>query len=444
MWITKIIISMLLFANTFAEDTFKFVLKNGRTVSNPVNILTNEAFNIQYITTNSRQPYTFLLTDSNGKTIINQIEKHQPYFLYGDSSGQPNFKTITNVDTYTLTISPTKSQTSFNIVSSLSPTTTTSTTSSETTSSTISSETTTSTTTSGGPIDISYCSKGFPVSFNKDKDHISLHYDMSYDPDDYLSAVADRASIDVEITKPNFLRDQTSRVIGTCGGSCSGYNKPANLLMQYTYGDVGGYAVTIGANDPSKYKAALNYELPFYKDTISRGGRVFVKEGGESDFTKRIIEQLEDWLKGSGKCVYIVQHSATNEKNNGSGVLSYVKSKANYIKISDGNPPYQKKNYVLAGKSFDYYALQSYLQCAWQLAFNDFKLLKSYCTGKPEPVQKCVDFSDTHELLYILGIDSSGSASLGMDGFVQKYLKSTSERLICKPSLRYFVTNINE
>ena len=59
------------------------------------------------------------------------------------------------------------------------------------------------------------------------------------DPDDYLSAVADRSAIEPTYGT-DFLRDLTSRVIGTCGGSCSGYNTPADKLMQYTYGDVGG------------------------------------------------------------------------------------------------------------------------------------------------------------------------------------------------------------
>jgi hypothetical protein len=172
----------------------------------------------------------------------------------------------------------------------------------------------------------------------------------------------------------------------------------------------------------------MNYELDFYKKTIERGGRVFVKEGGESDFTKRVIEQLEKWIPNSGKCVYIVQHSSVNEKNNGPGVLSYVKSKANYMKISDGNPSYKKSNWSLDGKTFDFYGLRSRWACAWQLAFDDFKVQKSYCSGKPEPIQKCVDFSDTHELLYIIGVDSSASTgNLGVDGFVNRYLLEVPE-----------------
>ena len=255
------------------------------------------------------------------------------------------------------------------------------------------------------------------------KDHISLHYDMSYDPDDYLSAVADRSILET-LHGNQFLHLNTTRVIGTCGGKCSGYNKPADKLMDYTYKDVGGWK-----NSLTDSKNALIYELEFFKDTIERGGRVWVKEGGESDFTKKVVTELEKWKKGSGKCVYVIQHSSTNEKNAGAGVLTYMKANTMYSKISDGNPPYQKKNWKMNGKSFDYYGLQSRWSCAWKYAFDEFKKKKSYCAGKPQSIQKCVDFSDSHELLYITGDDRS--KPIGMNTYVSTYLKPSSDKLVC-------------
>lgn len=281
-------------------------------------------------------------------------------------------------------------------------------------------------------IDISYCNQNFPVKLDNTKDHISLHYDMSYDPDDYISAVADRSVLETIYGQP-WIKLYTTRVIGTCGGSCSGYNKPADQLMAYTFHDVGGYKQTINAKDKAVYSNAMNYELQYFKDTILRGGRVFVKEGGESDFTKRIVEQLENWKSGSGKCVYIVQHSSVNEKNAGSGVLSYIKSKTNYIKISDGNPLYQKSNWTLNGKNFEKYGLESTFECAWKYAFSVFKLGKTYCNGKKESITKCVDFSDTHELLYILGINkSTSSGNLSLNNFVLNYMKPSTQKFLCK------------
>lgn len=259
--------------------------------------------------------------------------------------------------------------------------------------------------------------------FNPELDHIALHYDMSYDPDDYLSAVADRSVIET-LYGTEFLTEQTSRVIGTCGSPCSGYNKPADKLMDYTYGSVGGWknSLTNGAD-------ALKYELAFYKDTINRGGRIWVKEGGESDFTMKVVQELEKVKKGLGKCVYVIQHSSVNEKNNGKGVLAYVKANTMYTKISDGNPPYKKSNWKMNGKSFDFYGLNSRWECAWKLAFDEFKRKKSYCASKPQPVTKCVDFSDTHELLYITGDDFD--KPIGMNAYVSKYLKPSSDKLKC-------------
>lgn len=259
--------------------------------------------------------------------------------------------------------------------------------------------------------------------FNPSKDHIALHYDMSYDPDDYLSAVADRTIIET-LYGTKFLLNQSNRVIGTCGSPCSGYNKPADKLMDYTYGDVGGWK-----NSLTDSKNALKYELDFYKDTINRGGRVWVKEGGESDFTMKVVQELEKVKKGLGKCVYIIQHSSTNEKNNGKGVLSYVKTNTMYTKISDGNPPYQKSKWKMNGKSFDFYALGSKWECAWKLAFDEFKKKKSYCSKKSQSVTKCVDFSDTHELLYITGDDLK--KPIGINSYVNKYLKESSDKHVC-------------
>lgn len=277
---------ILTLASVFGDNSFKFILKNSRQVAEPVYILKNELFNVQYVT-DIKKSYNFVITDSNKKIVYSRTENIDPYYLYGDSSGTVKYGSINTINDYTLTIKETKDNIKFQVVNQLPTTTEPVSNVTTATTNTISSPTTTS-----NIININYCKKGFPVALDITKDHIALHYDMSYDPDDYISAVADRSAI--EPTYGNsFLRNQTSRVIGTCGGSCSGYNTPADKLMQYTYGDVGGYKATIGANDPKKYTDAMNYELDFFKETIKRGGRVFVKEGGESDFTKRIIEQME-------------------------------------------------------------------------------------------------------------------------------------------------------
>ena len=94
----------------------------------------------------------------------------------------------------------------------------------------------------------------------------AISYDMSVNPDGWQNKKCEL--IYDETYGSIFLKNQTSRVIGTCGGSCSGYNKPADKLMKYTYGDVGGYKLTIAANDPKIYTDAMNYELDFFKKTI--------------------------------------------------------------------------------------------------------------------------------------------------------------------------------
>ena len=409
---------LLSYTSNVISNQFKFILKENRTLSDPVHIFSKEKFNIEYIPS-FKNKYTFILTKNN-KVILKNTELLKPYYLYGNNKNKINYNSLNVIGDYILKIKENKHTIKFKVIDNIPSTSTIV----PSTPSTIVPSTPSTNTTN---INISYCTKNFPINFNNLNDHISLHYDMSYDPDDYISAVADRVILETKYGT-NFLKNQTTRVIGTCGGSCSGYNTPANKLMQYTYGDVGNYEITIAANDPIKYSKAMNYELSFYKSTILRGGRIFVKEGGESDFTKKIVEELEKWFLGSGKCVYIVQHSITNENNNGKGVLSYIKSKTNYIKISDGNIPYRKSNWRLNGKSFDFYALQTKWECAWQFAFDEFKKKRSYCPGLSgnQPIQKCVDFSDTHELLYIINENT-----LGIDNFVNKYLTLSSDKLKC-------------
>jgi hypothetical protein len=419
----------MLFVSHVSGNSLTFYLKNKREISNPVVLLQNEEFTVQYLTENTRT-YSFSIISENGLVVYSRIEEKEPYFLYGDKNGVPRFSSLKEKGRYKIEVKDTDDFVDIYVNDSISSeTSTTAVTTPSNTS--LSSTTMTVTKTTHGDIDLKYCQKSFPVDFDATKDHISLHYDMSYDPDDYMSAVADRAVLET-LYDSDLLLNRSTRVIGTCGGNCSGYNKPADKLMQYTYGDVGGFSSTVGGKDASKYTKALQYEFDFFKRAITRSGRVFVKEGGESDFTKRVVEQLESWKKGSGKCVYVVQHSSTNEKNNGAGVLNFMKEMTNYIKISDGNPLYRKSNYKLNNKGFDFYALQSRWTCAWQLAFDDFKLIKSYCNSKIDPVTKCVDFSDTHELLYILGINKIGkSGNLSLNSFVEKFLFFSKEKHVC-------------
>jgi hypothetical protein len=279
-------------------------------------------------------------------------------------------------------------------------------------------------------VNIDHCQGQWPVSFNKDLDHISLHYDFAPDADDLMSTVADRSFLET-IYGTEFLLEHTSRVGGTYGNNPGSYYPSSIPIMNKVWGDVGGALVAKGGSSSPE---VVNGELEFYKNTILRGGRVFVKEGGQSDFTVQVVKELEKWNKGSGKCVYVTQHSNNNEAKSGSGVLSYVKANTVYQKISDGNTALRKTKWRLNGQDFSFYTKKSKQACAWDIIFAEFKKQKSYCPGVSGKVDQsvCVDFSDSHELFWNLQYDTP-SHTININEFIQKYLLPVpeSEKIKC-------------
>jgi hypothetical protein len=268
-------------------------------------------------------------------------------------------------------------------------------------------------------VDISHCKGVWPVTFNKDLDHLSLHYDFAADADDLMSTGADRSFLE-SVYGTQFLIDHVSRVGGTYGKQ-KNYYASSIAVMDKVWNDVGGAFAAKGGSSQSG--VAVAGELKMYKDSILRGGRVFVKEGGQSDFTKLVVQELEKWTKGSGKCVYVTQHSSVNEENYGSGVLAYMKANTVYQKISDGNIELRKTKWRMNGNDLEYYTKQSRQECAWNAIFDEFKKQKSYCPGVSGKVDQsvCVDFSDTHELFWNLQYDTLSNV-ININEFVKKYL----------------------
>jgi hypothetical protein len=262
------------------------------------------------------------------------------------------------------------------------------------------------------------CTGSSIAVFNKDLDHLSLHYDFSNDGDDLMSAGADRAVLET-IYGTAFLATNVSRVGGTYG-TVNKYYSGSESVQSKLWGDVGGQLLAKGGSAQSAPAADAEFKL--FRAVIERGGRVFVKEGGAGDFSMMVVKLLENWQSDSGKCVYITHHSYTNDKHYGAGVLSYLKAKTVYRKISDGNTALRKAKWRLNGRDFAHYARSSRLECGWNAIFAEFKKQKTYCKGyigKRVDQSKCVNFSDTHELLWNIQLDTP-SKSVTINEFVQK------------------------
>mmetsp|Transcript_11344 Transcript_11344/g.28999 ORF Transcript_11344/g.28999 Transcript_11344/m.28999 type:complete len:623 (+) Transcript_11344:6-1874(+) len=270
------------------------------------------------------------------------------------------------------------------------------------------------------------CTRGWPAAFNASLDFVSLHYDCSADPDDFESMVADRLVLE-STWGTEWLKKHVIAVGGTYGTNLNYQRIACEKVLQATWGDVGAAVrAGVGQNEARQEHAqvrAAAVQLAFaqYSAVLSRGGRIYVKEGGQSDFTFGVLNEIEVWQPGAARCVHVVQHAHWNEQTTSPGILQRMSRGmvGSYTKIGDGNRELQRRNWALAG-SFVKAARASWLGCAWELALAEFAKLPSYCFGSPPRklgVDRCIDFSDTMELLHILRLPR-----LTMEEFYDRFL----------------------
>jgi len=267
------------------------------------------------------------------------------------------------------------------------------------------------------------CDPSWPTAFERSKDLVALHYDCSPDPDDIESIVADRVVLESEFGGA-WLRDHVVAVVGTYGTNLHYHRSACELLLQVTWAGAALQTLRagVGSDEPRTMHAQLRAEAarqaaPLYRATIERGGRVYVKEGGQSDFTFATVQLLEASLPGASRCVHVVQHAGWNERTTSTGVLERLKAvTGDYQKISDGNVELAQLEWPQRYE-FEAAANASWLGCAWVHAFALFGAFDNYCAWPRRRRASCIDFSDTIELLHILRLPR-----FGMGDFFDRYL----------------------
>ena len=274
-----------------------------------------------------------------------------------------------------------------------------------------------------------------PSVYRPSVDVLALHYDCSPDPDDLLSCPADRALLESRFGRA-WVASHVLAVIGTYGGGngrVSWFKEgPCERVAQAVWGEVGGYLraglplAGVGGAKSAELRGlhteAVAHAARRWRHALEGGGQVYVKEGGQSDFTAAVVRVLEAWRAGSGRCVHIVQHAGWNEDQNSAGVTAYLQANADYLgPITRGSGPITDGNLYMAAvrgaynSAFVRAALGSWMGCAWSVAFHEFQSCPFACYGHcwregapmHEPgrnVSECLDFSDTHELAFILGV----------------------------------------
>jgi hypothetical protein len=256
------------------------------------------------------------------------------------------------------------------------------------------------------------------ANIKKDVDLISLHYDHAKDPDDCHSAAADRTIIQSEFGL-DWMKKNVVAVSGACGvENCDTFVPGTDAVMDAVFNGVAGWVPAYTEDGYAQWDAAVDTLTDRWCETLQAGGDVWVKEGGQSDFTADVLAAVRSQLPNidTAKKVHVVQHGSAANSDDTSlneiwadqAKLAFVKANTDYIGVRNGNEylhwPYGE--YGAEKAAFGAAALaHPVFGPSWEAAF----ALMSYTVR--------VDFSDTAMLMNILGLGEMNIAN-----FKNRYL----------------------
>ena len=240
--------------------------------------------------------------------------------------------------------------------------------------------------------------------FEPKQDLLSLHYDHAPDKDDGHSAAADRTLLDARFDA-DWIRQHTVAVSGAYGKNAKRFNDKSDAVMDTVWNDRGGWL-----DAHADHGAAVQQLAKRWRQILDAGGDIWVKEGGQSDITAEVIKRLQ--AKNLGfeprRRVHVVQHSDWNENQSGDDALKFCKQNTDYQRIPDANAYLNEKG---GNAKFERAALAHPTQRdGWRAAFAYY------------PTSVRLDFSDTGELLHILGL-----GRVGIDEFGERYLAPSKQ-----------------
>ncbi len=236
------------------------------------------------------------------------------------------------------------------------------------------------------------------ASFDPETDLISLHYDHAPDRDDGQSAAADRTILE-SMFDADWIKTHTIAVSGAYGENAEWFNADSDAVMDAVWKDLGGWLA--GHVDRAGVVAELAGR---WTEVIQAGGDVWVKEGGQSDITADAVKRIRNASPEiDTRRIHVVQHSGWNEDKTTDSALEYVREHTHYIRIPDANA---FLNLEGGHPAFSKAASEHpKLGPIWKAAFAYY------------PPSERLDFSDTGELMRILGL-----GEIGIDEFQERFL----------------------
>ncbi|WP_218017713.1 hypothetical protein [Formosa haliotis] len=183
-------------------------------------------------------------------------------------------------------------------------------------------------------------------SFNKQTDLLLANFDLKPDEDDVMAA----AALACILKHPDFNNVNYYAVAGA-------YGDQKHLFI--TAGVPGYYNLLFGAENTHWTNAHEHWDASVTRvknkllPVLNSGGKVFVQEAGQSNFTYDVLQAaLAEGIDAAllKQQVVIVQHSRYNENNTTPSELTWLKAHTQYKKIDDGNtddnktPDYRTKD----------------------------------------------------------------------------------------------------
>lgn len=254
------------------------------------------------------------------------------------------------------------------------------------------------------PVTLLAASENYTREFNAEKDLLSLHYDHAPDKDDGHSAAADRTLIE-SIFGEEWVSGHVLPVSGAYGKNKHSFNRKSDAVMDTVWNDRGGWVAA-----DRDWEAAVKVIYTRWHTTLNADGDVYVKEGGQSDITAAVVKLLrqEHPEIATRQRIHVVQHSNWNENQTTPEALEYVKGNTHYVRIKDAN---RYLNVEGGDAAFEKSAMaHPVFGPGWKAAFEYYP-----------PAQR-LDFSDTGELLHILGL-----GEIGIKDFMKRFLVATEE-----------------
>ena len=238
-----------------------------------------------------------------------------------------------------------------------------------------------------------------PGPFDTRTDMLSLHYDHAPDKDDGQSAAADRTLLQVLYGK-HWIAQHVVAVSGTYGENRDTFNPKSDAVMDAAFGGCGGWLAAHDSRDE-----VVSLLVSRWTATLRAGGDVWVKEGGQSDVTADVVRRIRESSPGLDTTarIHVVQHSNWNEEQTTDSALAFTREQTHYVRIKDANSYLNIKGgdeaFVRAATSHPVFG------AVWTAAFSYY-----------DPHVR-LDFSDTGELLYLLGM-----GEIGIDAFRVRFL----------------------